>query len=50
VFTHIYFSSPDRKYENDDDGTGLLSFFCFDAAKIKELFETSEESAFFFGM
>lgn len=29
MFAHIYLNSPDCKYENDDDGTCLLSFLSF---------------------
>jgi len=33
VFAHIYLNSPDCKYENDDDGTCLLSFCRFNDNK-----------------
>jgi hypothetical protein len=47
AFTHIYFSSPDCKYENDD-GNGMLSFFiALDVAKIMEYFEMMQTDSFF---
>jgi hypothetical protein len=33
VFVHIYLNSPDCKYENDDDGTCLLSFLSYSWCK-----------------